>query len=189
MPDEGLVGWMHKFLYKNFWKVEGLLDVDEFIQEGYLTYCKCRARYGVNLAPAHFMALYKRMLFTHVIDLAKARTKRSPEVCESDIHSDAFAEDYPDTCFFDRYSSTEVSESDVSAVIRVILDAPAEIRAVLELFITDTDNKAAQKHRKNLDGTRETSHQFFCRLTNQDPGMRNIVKRTKDYLRGRMMEA
>ena len=65
---------------------------------------------------------------------------------------------------------SSLSDEDLDSLIE-------EHKKAVDGFDLDTKNRAASEYRRHLDGSRETSHQFLCRISNQDPGMRNIVKR------------
>lgn len=184
MPDDGLIGWMHRHCHQNYWRVVGLMEMDDLIQEGYVCYCYCRNLYGVGLPPQQFMALYKRAFDTRLTDFSKARTnKRAHEVIESDLYLPG--EEDTSESPLERLINAEDS-SDLSGILEIISEAPTQpIRDFLTLFLTDAAEQLREPFRRKIGIGRETTNQFICRILGVNPlKVGDLVADTKAYLRG-----
>jgi hypothetical protein len=88
--DVGMRNWIIKTARDNLWRVSGFYELEDLISDGYLCYCKCRARYNQFFSINHptrdeskqFMALVMASFTNHIHSLAR---KRVPEIAEADL--------------------------------------------------------------------------------------------------------
>ena len=72
---EGAIeGWTVNYANDQLWRVSPVLDTDDLYQQGYVIFCRCKARYKNLEDPQHFMALYKTSFTNFVHDMSKKRT-------------------------------------------------------------------------------------------------------------------
>lgn len=69
-------GWARKFLYKNKWRCDPILDADDLLQDAYIVYLKVVDRYPEVREPAHFMSLYQTTLRNEVHTWARQMEDR-----------------------------------------------------------------------------------------------------------------
>src|ERR1700730_17047043 len=82
LMDRSMSGWIVYTARQNYWRVMRWYDLSDLIQDGYLAFAKCKARYGhlFSNPPTHderkwFMALVKTTYSNHIYDLAMAKTR------------------------------------------------------------------------------------------------------------------
>jgi hypothetical protein len=79
--DAGLKGWIVNTAKRNYWRVASYYELDDLISDGYLAYAVCKARYSKKVQnKAHFMALFKRVYWSRIVDLASDRSKTNGSV-------------------------------------------------------------------------------------------------------------
>lgn len=184
-PDQVLIGWLHKTCYRQYWRVAGIMELDDFVQEGYLCYCYCRNLYGNNLPPQQFMTLFQRAFGTRITDASNLRTRiRSHEISECELSSGTL-EDDSDTSPLDRLVDAE-DTGDLNGILQVISDAPSQaIRDFLCLFLGDGAASLLLPYKRTAAGERETTNEFLCRILGLNPkAVGDLVGQTKAYLRG-----
>src|SRR5215510_2019726 len=142
-----IIAWVHKRAHQNFWKVEGLCDRDDLIQEGYYSIAYCLNRYGTDLKPPHLMRLVQLTFNCAIIDLAKKRTR----LAERNIAStDDGEEDY--VLLRGRDTQSELD--------RLVAEAPPSVRRALVFLMND------QGHMREdypvTDQGRETTSTRIC---------------------------
>lgn len=153
--DAGLKKWIYAQAHKNFWRVAAWMDIDDLIQEGFLCFAICRARYEPE-NKAHFMSLVKITFLNQITDLANKRT-RTPECPISDI-----AEMGNDQELLENLAGGEDGDAEIMALLA---RAPLEVRLILAAMNT---NEGAARMRRPArvreDGTRETNNERLSRL-------------------------
>lgn len=119
-------GWLTNYCAANQWRTRGLAEFDDLLQDGYIVFARCAARYPELDAPEHFMALYKTAWINHFNDLSVKATRIRNE--SADQLSDGESE---------RVSADSlVGESDNDGYLSVLIaEAPREVKLVLSLFL------------------------------------------------------
>lgn len=142
----GFEGYAANFIRKNHWKIERTHDRDDCWQEVHFVFYDCVRRYGKSCEnAAHFMALFKRSLATHFIDLAAVSTRVCSEVTTSADEDGEILD----------YTATVVGEvCNAGEAMTLLRQAPSEVRTVLSLFL----NAPAELLQLALDSARGTSH-------------------------------
>lgn len=73
--------WALGFISRNTWRCDRIHDVDDLLQDAYLTYLKVAARYPRVRGQAHFMTLFRRAVHNEMHDRARYM-KRKRELNE-----------------------------------------------------------------------------------------------------------
>lgn len=123
-------GWTVNFVAKNLWKVARTQQRDDVMQEAYEVFMRvCRRYPEVEDAP-HFMALYKTSWVRHFTDLANADTADRVTTGMTVQRRGAGEEDEGDERDF-------VGATDNDGALSVLIrQAPAEVKAVINLFLS-----------------------------------------------------
>lgn len=153
--DEGMKRWIYNQAHRNLWRVSGWVDIDDLIQDGFMCYVICKARYQPKNRD-HFMSLVKITFINHITDLANKRT-RTPESPICDI-----AEAGNDQELLENLAGSDNTDAEV---ISILARASKEVRLILSVISTDA---GAAMLRQPVpirpDGTRETTNERFCRV-------------------------
>lgn len=123
---EGAVeGYTINYFKRHLWRLNGTHYHEDAMQEARVVFLRCAQRYP-DVAPAHFMALYKTSLANEVNDLSKLATD-AREALPLD------ADDGEGTPI----SYESVGELDNDGALAVLIrQAPTEVKMVLNLFLT-----------------------------------------------------
>lgn len=135
--DAGVRGYIVTTARKAYWKVASWYEFEDLIQDGYLCYAKCRARYNSVSGEAEptaddrkmFMAFFQRAYFNHITDLQKDPRSRQQEVGVAALSDEQakVVESWSD-------SATDLGDASLSALLA---QAPAEILEMLKLILID----------------------------------------------------
>lgn len=176
--DEGMRLWIIQTARSNHWRVASWCDLEDLIQDGYLCYCKCAAKYPFLMSrhrpsredKRHFMALLQVSYLHHITDLANDKTESPKEYCVSQLGS---AEEGAD--IWEHISPRTEAE----VFFNLLLEkAPKEVRALIDLLIGDV-TRAVSYRREG--GVRETSNEYYCRLLRLDPEKFDLITLTKNH--------
>lgn len=155
--DAGVRGWIVTTAHQNFWKISFWYEFEDLVQDGYLCFAKCRARFepdwglidpwGCPLTPGRlidanqnagvaptgddlrrFMAFFQMAYINHITDLANSRTK-TPEVVMAGL-----SEKQADAVEAWASSASELGNGSLSLLLA---KAPAEIMDMLKLILVD----------------------------------------------------
>lgn len=151
--DPGLRGWLVNYSKRNFWRVPSCYDLDDLIQDGYLCYCVCNAKYRHVKVQRHFMALVKVTFHNHITDLANERTRLGEVLVP------------PDSPTLDRVETPD-------ALCAVLLrQLPDELKQLLHVLLHGARQIPMRRY---ADGTRETTNDYLCRLLGVDPDLVDV---------------
>lgn len=180
--DQGLERWIKSTAKRNHWRVASWYELEDLIQDGYLCYSKCAARYGrlgrkrnpTKENRRNFMALVKRTYENHIHDLAAERTAQ-PEKPISQLHGpDDTAE-----AWLERHGSIEQAIADLAMVLKT---TPKEIGAFLGVLTNDAfEGIAYVRVKRRRAYVRETTNEHYCRLLGLDPKTIDIVEEVRQY--------
>ena len=164
--------WIYSFSKKNYWKVAGLIDFDDMIQEGYVAFYYCKNRYG-NIDPPHLMAMLKLCFYQFVVDTAKKRTGLA------EVHPlDNYSEDQTEESVWDKLFGVD----ELQSIQTLISEAPVLVRKVLALFTNDKKLEELRKPYERFENkTRETTNSRLCRLIGLDNNV-DLVAMVREYL-------
>ena len=128
-----IIGWTYKFIGRNFWKVKKYFvgDMADAMREAYLVFLHCRNYYGKkNIAPAHFMSLYKTALYRKFINFAlldyNLRYSENREILNNVIHHTKM--DFNDGPLLVQLGECSL---ELQHVLSIIATAPPEILQIL----------------------------------------------------------
>lgn len=153
--DDGLKKWIFKQAHKNYWRVATWMDLDDLVQEGFLCYAICRARYEPK-NEQHLMSLVKITFINQITDLANRRT-RTPETPVSELASPGNE--------LELLESLAGGEDGDSELQGLLARAPKEVRALLAALSSDEGAERMRRpYRIREDGSRETTNERWCRL-------------------------
>lgn len=147
-----VVGWIKNHAIKNYWRVAAHYDLEDLIQDGLMCAYKCKARYGDELDPPHFMSLVKTSFHNHIGDLLRRRRGVDDSTKIADLAPDATEES-----ILDRLITADVSAAEVAAVVH---DLPAAVRRVVELYMQHPE-QIRQKMRMRLSGKETMAERLF----------------------------
>lgn len=126
-----LEGYATNYISAQMWRMPRHMEFSDLMQEAYVVYLRCVARYQVEEAK-HFMALFKRALCTEITDLSVKATKQRQEVLScaaDDEHTDFAPEALPGD--MDNNGALLVAirqmPREVSTIVALFLSAPQEL--------------------------------------------------------------
>lgn len=133
-------GYTIKYLQRHHWRVRRFFEFEDLVQEAHwLFYAWMRDRYSYVDNPAWAMALWKRILATHITELANHQTKCAVEQTESELMVEGEEADYSP---LDIQGTTEhfgefmcdvaLLPEDLRGVLEFILLSPSDYLASLE---------------------------------------------------------
>lgn len=153
--DKGMRGWIVKTSRQNLWRVAGWYCLDDLIQDGYLCFYKCRARYKkFNCAKPtadqkkQFMALVQRSFTNHIHSLSKHRQQELPV-------------DSIEECA----GWARIAELQEGPLRALLARAPQELVDVIVLLTSDGSGYLRRRVRRRL--IRETTNARIARLLNR----------------------
>jgi hypothetical protein len=153
------------------------MDLDDLIQEGYVCYAICRARYDQRVEnQRHFMALVKACFMNQITDLANQRTAE-PEIAVSQL-----GDEENETSLFESAIGGMDGDAEFAALLS---SAPPEIRKLLQLASSPGwDSLMDAPLARHEDGTRETSLERITRALNLPQDGLDIEERLRRFLAG-----
>lgn len=178
--DAGMQGFIASTAKREYWRVAGVLDLEDLIQEGYLCYYKCYRRYSDpnnrnypkdELTASWMQAIVGRAFMNRIYDLA-SKKRYGFAVPASEI---AAAEEAPEA-LLDR-ALPPVAET--STLRAALAQAPWELLELLRILAND--GKTALGFKRKSAGGRETTNEYYCRLLGVSPKERNLVAELREY--------
>ena len=144
-PEWGNVIYLYavKYLRRHEWRVRPYVELDDLLQEAWITFEKLKARYEFK-SPSHFMAMWKCALHNLVLNAAQARTRRrevmfSEEANRGGVHKD-----------FDNFEWADH-----------LRGAPGPVKQLLRAAASRRGRRPA--HRR-IGLKRETTNHYLCRM-------------------------
>jgi hypothetical protein len=190
--DDGAKLWMMKYARRHFWRVSSWCDLDDLIQDGYMTYyrivakyCYPRRRYitqhGQVMPPRpkarpvkdrpHLMALFKLAFAQHIDELAKRRTAE-PEMPVSQLTP---SDNSPHGWLWD----TIASESDPAQAAAL---APWRARAALDALELAPQRVLRSHYRVRVGAEDETLNERLCKILGLNHADFDLVGALFEYL-------
>lgn len=133
--DEKFQGWAKKFLYANLWRIDSIHDIDDLMQDAYITFVRIADTYPRVIEPRNFMALYKMALANKIHDRSLYRKRRmaAEVVLSSDVSE-----------FF----TGRIGEmTNAGYVMALLNEAPEEVRMALNLLAKGLPEEGKPKRR------------------------------------------
>jgi hypothetical protein len=168
-------GWTVNFVNKNIWRCGPDYDMEDLVQDAFLTYMMVRDRYPEVRTPQHFMALFKRCFGNHVHALANKRTKRSEQHLDEEERQ--------------KLKRLKAPDGDIDEkMLRLSLESLARPvkKLIEEMGVLNPDIRTERVRSKqvlpNGSKVRETTNQFFCRLAGVDPADVDMVRMVEESL-------
>ena len=126
-----LEGYVVNFLAKNLWRLTPTHDRDDAMQEAYVVFLRCAAKYPLLDTPQHFMALFKTSWMNEFNDLSvKATTARKSVPLSQLARIDENGDEV-------EYSKELAGATDNDGALALMIrDAPKEVMLVLNLFLS-----------------------------------------------------
>lgn len=178
--DEGMRGWIISTAKKNYWRVAAYYDLDDLIQDGYLCYAKCHARYTHLTVKRHplkddkrrFMALVQAAFTNHITTLAWKRSR----LPEQNFSATAHVLGVPDEgALLEDLLSPQQEQATVSLLLST---APKEIKRLFELLVEDAVSLGGylrMRRQGQRSRQRETNNEYFCRLLGLNPAEIDLI--------------
>lgn len=161
-------GWVVNYVTANYWRVERTHERADLIQDAYLVFRRVADRYP-GVEARHFMALFKTSWTRHFTDLANADTATRAETHRAEGSAD-----------------TDIGETgNAGPLLVAIRQAPAEVRAVLSLFLSAPEEileLALAGWKENDTRSRAGASGRINRLLGLPEG-EDVLARVEDYFR------
>ncbi|MFA5699618.1 MAG: hypothetical protein WC954_07810 [Sphaerochaeta sp.] len=178
--DEGMKRWIVATAYRNHWRVAAWYDLDDLIQDGYLSYHKCATKYDRLIRKRkpkkedrrNFMALVKRTFENHIHDLASKRTRQRPEVILSRLRITKVDGDYNESTILERIGG--VTDATIAEEVAYFNRMPSWMKKVLRGVIRDVQ--------KGKRVTVEDINARLCRVFGDDEKSVDKVSEVYDIL-------
>ena len=154
--------WATSFLWKNKWRCDPVNDMDDLLQEAYLTFAHVADTYPRVIEPKHFMALFKRAMTNKMHDKS-CRYNRRRGTVEAPISTDVYE------VFAGRIG--EVTNGGYLAAL--LNEAPEELKLVLAMLADGRLDEAKQRHKLE---PRENLSMRACRLLGLNPDLDPILE-------------
>lgn len=190
--DDAARGWIVNTAKKNFWRVASWYSLEDLIQDGYLCFYKCHARYKFLTVKNHpltedkrrFMALAKAAYNNHITNLSNRRTA-TPEVALSQL--------LPEGTMAEDHLNALLPVQPEEATLQVLLAAaPKELRELFDLLVQDgvtVVDFARSRLRRHGDrvqrgrrALRETTNEHYCRRLGLDPRGTDLIGMVRAFL-------
>jgi len=124
-------GYVVNFLAKSLWRVSPTHDRDDALQEAYVVFLRCAAKYPLLDTPQHFMALFKTTWTNEFNDISvKASTARKAVPLSQLTRVDEKGDDVEVP--HDMAGATDNN----GLLVQMIKEAPREVLMVLNLFLS-----------------------------------------------------
>lgn len=163
--------WLLRTVAKNYWRVCTYYEFEDLVQDGYMVFLLVKQKYeGRGFTDSHISNLFKRSFINHIHDLSNKRTRQAFEVPEIVTNEDD-----------DEVTRTVPGDPELQTIGLMIAKAPREIRAVLDILVSDAGRKRLRApFRHSPTGSRETMNDRLCRLAGVDPST-NLVDQFTSY--------
>ena len=175
--DTGMRGFIFNTARKHYWRVASWYEFDDLVQDGYLCYAKCKAKYSETVTEKrHFMSLVQVSFLNHISTLASKRTA-TEEVAVSHLA----AREGEDGADLEKLGG---STPESASFLSLVSGAPEEFKQLILLLADDVSEvtgfkrKSKVKHRRRF---RESTNEYFCRLLGKDPQDENVVEQLRAY--------
>lgn len=151
--------WASKIIRENKWRYDPIHDHADLLQDAYVKFLMLKETYPRVIQPQHFMSLYKRALVNQLCDEANKNISRKETFIQTESDPDILADEV-------------VKELDNEGYLIILLnEAPADIRAVFELFNDDGKLEELRKpYFRPYKGLspRESLNERLCSLIDVD---------------------
>lgn len=163
-PIEGMVANMAR---KHLWRMPPDVEKDDLVQDGFVLFTKCAAKYGATVTEArHFMALMSKAMYRRITDLANDRTDRHEVSAEA--VSNPGEMDRPATC-------RHLEDLEVRLMME---DAPEVVRR-LSVALHATEQQSFAR----VGGVRETHSDYYARVAGAPSG-RRLMRQINKFVAG-----
>lgn len=123
-------GYVANYLAKNLWRISATHDRDDAMQEAYIVFLRCAAKYPLLDEAKHFMALFKTAWSNEVADLSTKATRARKSVSLTDLaRVDDNGDEVPT-------SHEAVGSTDNEGILGMLVkEAPSDVMLVINLFL------------------------------------------------------
>lgn len=171
--DGPIAGWVKNHMKANFWRCERVSSREDYLQDAYVVFLRCAARYPDMDTPEHFMALFQRSWSNHVNDLSNKATARKREVVLDRLPTSG-----------DERAWEPAGDSNNDGELAVMLrQAPSEVKQVLNLFLNAPQellDLALASWRGKDKRCRAGGSKKVCQLLGLPEDM-DVMQRVADY--------
>lgn len=186
--DDGLRIWIQNTARRNFWRVAKWYDLDDLIQDGYMCWARTRVRYPrlieepiVYGARARFVAMFKRIYFNEIHDLANSRTKSPVELQIVDLvsASESRGRRTSETSYLEHLVGSCAEEATMAVKIA---QAPLCVQNLLAALAKEDGPKQLRARLRKQSHHRETFNERLCRIAGVDPSAIDLEWELNDAL-------
>ena len=183
--DAGMRGFIVNTAKREYWRVAELCDYDDLVQDGYLCYAKCKRTYldhrkdltGSKGERRWFQSLVKTTFFNHISTRASKHKGVSVKAVSQLPAAEAMSEN-------ELWDTLMPSTPEEGTLRTLLASAPAEIRQLAMLLASDGLSLLGfERKRKGRRLLRETTNEFYCRITGLDPAKYDLVGQVRAYFR------
>ena len=119
-------GYVVNHLKRSLWRIAATHTREEALQEAYIVFMRCAAKYPLIETPQHFMSIFKRTWENEFNDLSTKATKVRRMVPESGVSEEG-----------EEVTFDTVGDLDNDGMLAVMIrQAPFEVMLVMNLFLT-----------------------------------------------------
>lgn len=175
---EGIVEqWALAYCITHEWRTLPEFDRDDLSQEAFLIFSLVCDRYWEVRDAPHFMALFKICLINRINRLSNLRTKRFKK---GDIPVSMLVMGEPDEdrdmAILEGVCEGHFDEVEARSLIN-------DVGPINTLYNQLVEPEARHRYRRS-EGVRETTNEFLCRLTNNDPALVDMVAIVTAWVKG-----
>lgn len=168
--DKMLKGWIINHAKRNYWRVASWYDLDDLIQDGFVCYCRCLEKYGHIQVQRHFTALVVATFTNHIHDLAAKKTRSA----EMSISEYAAADCIDTSEALENLAGVEHEEQTLATLIAQL---PAELHELIKVLANDARSFPMLR----INGRRETTNEWLCRIAKLDPKLVNVEQQLREH--------
>lgn len=178
--DAGMRGFIVNKARREYWRVSGLLDFEDLVQEGLLCYWRCYKRYSDPQNRSHpdkpltaswLQALVGRAFDNRIHDLA-SKKRYGFAVPASEV---ARPSEAPEAVLEEAVPAV----SETGALLTALALAPRELVELVRLLAGD--GTQALGFRRERGAARETTNEYYCRLLGLAPSERDVVQELREH--------
>lgn len=158
-----MLAWFRTQARRQEWRLPADISIEDLVQEGRVIWLVGRKLHPEYTTP-QLVGYAKRSFFNRIHDAASRRS-RLPCVSLTDLVAER---EGPDEIGY--LESIMPSAPEYQTVGALLSNAPAELKKLFELYLTDVGwRKLRSHHRTAEDGRRETNSERMARLAGLDP--------------------
>lgn len=159
--DKGVKGFIIRTARKHHWRVADWYDLDDLIQDGFVTFCRCDYKYP-RANQKQIMALVQVSFINHIHNLANKRTDCLEQLLQSDALLESLAPPQPEESTFET----------------LLGELPQALRQMINRILTEGK---PIPYLPSEGRRRETRNEYLSRLAGLDPSSIDIEQTLRSH--------